>query len=151
MGQVRQFTDGLKSADLVVGVHDTDDGGPLDDRLPGGGEIDDALPVDGQDGDGAAEAFEELAGLQAWPGARWRVVTMCAPRTQRPNQPPSFWKTAPLRAWLLASVPPPVKMISSGFGAHEGSDLGPGLVDGVHGRSTPKAWVLEGLPKWSRR
>ena len=60
----RDLADGLHRADFIVGVHDADDGRAARQRLADGVRIDQAIAIHGQNGDGAAESAQKIAGLQ---------------------------------------------------------------------------------------
>ena len=83
-------------------------------------------------------------------GCSTALVMMCASLAQRPKMPRSLAKTAPLRAWLLASLPPPVKTISSGLAPSKPATCWRAWST-AWWAVRPKTWLLEGLPKCSRR
>ena len=106
--------DGLQRADLVVGVHDADQIGPFRDHLSHSVGIDAAAAVHRHDGDAAAEPLEEFARLGRG-GMLHGADDDVRPAAQRPKTPRSRAKATPLIARLLASLPPPVNTISSGW------------------------------------
>src|SRR5439155_1528871 len=59
-------------------------------------------------------------------------------------------KKIPLIAWLLASLPPPVKMISPGW-APSSAATSPRAASTASRAGRPAQWALEGLPKWPDR
>ena len=109
----------LDGSDLVVGMHDGDENGVGANGRLQGGEIDQALAGHGQIGDLKALLLQFAAGLQdgrmldAGGDDMFARCPYCA--------------AMPFRARLSDSVPPEVKMISSGFAAQELCHLLPGL------------------------
>jgi hypothetical protein len=136
------FTNWLDDADFVVCVHDGDKDGFVrafgDDGALEVVNVDEAVGLDGEIGDDVAQLLELLASVRiALCSVTW--VMMWLPRSR-------YISAMPLRARLLDSVAPEVKMISLAV-APMSLAIWPRAISTADSASQPNWWLrLAALP-----